>query len=77
MNTRLAIKPPSKKTAPAIVTKPPAVILAELEPELARAFSLAKAARAAAAAGDHAKAAGLRAEHDAIFAELDKRLPKI
>jgi len=60
-----------------MVRKPPVALLAELEPELARAFSLAKAARAAAAAGDHAKAAGLRAEHDAIFAELDKRLPKI
>lgn len=77
MNTRLATKPPRQNPTLAMVRKPPAAILAELQPELNRALKLAWEARAAAAAGDHAKAAGLRAEHDAIFAELDKRLPKI
>lgn len=66
---KLEIKPPGKKQK--------TETLADMEPELKRALSLAMAARDANAAGNHAKAAALMAEHDSIFDQLEKLLPRI
>lgn len=66
---KLEIKPPSKKQKP--------LILADMQPDLDHALALAMAARDANAAGDHAKAGALMAEHDSIFDQLEKLLPRI
>jgi hypothetical protein len=73
MNPRLAIKSPTT-TQPAQPGR--ALTIADINQESSRALALAWAARLAAEAGDHEKAALLRAEHDAIYEELYKCLPK-